>query len=149
MDLSARDDKNPMLSGMAFAILLERNLIDDDFCAKEVSRRLSPGIPADIGAGWFEGMSTLNRYALLSRINLWEALDNYVQALDEDEFKRSVVYMRRAFAHFGPKGINEIAELLGQLWQMDSGEASMLLQAPLNEEEQEALDALEDFDFDL
>ena len=148
-DLSARDDKNPMLSGIAFAMLLERNLIDEDFCAKEVSRRLSPGIPADIGAGWFEGLAGLNKHSLLSRISLWEALDDYVQMLDEDEFRRAAVYMRRAFASFGPKAINEVAELLGQLWNVDSQEASIMLQAPLSDAETEALNALEDFDFDI
>ena len=47
--------------------LLERGLIANDDLAREVSRRLSPGIPADLGAGWFEGLAQRNRYALLAR----------------------------------------------------------------------------------
>ena len=66
-ELASRDDRNAKLSGFAFAILLERNEIPDERVATEVSRRLSPGIPVDLGAGWFEGMSMRNRYALLSR----------------------------------------------------------------------------------
>jgi len=147
--LATRDDRNPKLSGLAFAILLERNLIDEDFCAKEVSRRLSPGIPADIGAGWFEGLSMRNRYALLSRVGLWQELDTYIQSLDEDNFKRSVVFLRRAFSSFEVREKESVAELLGELWAMDSGQAAIILQADLNEEEQEALDSLNDFDFDL
>jgi len=148
-NLAARDDKNAKLSGLAFAILLERALIDEDFCAKEVSRRLSPGIPADIGAGWFEGMSMRNRYALLSRTGLWIALDNYIAVLDDDEFKRSVVFMRRAFSSFEPKEKNAVAELLGDIWGLDAQEVSILLQAPLDETETEALAELADMDFDF
>jgi len=148
-DLAARDDKNAKLSGLAFSLLLERNIIDEDFCSKEVSRRLSPGVPAELGAGWFEGMSMRNRYALLSRTKLWEELDTYIQSLEDDEFKRSVVFMRRAFDSFDPKEKNSVAELLGELWAMDSAEVSIILQAPLAEEEVEALTALDDFDFDL
>jgi len=147
--LAQRDDRNAKLSGLAFAILLERNLIDEDFCAKEVSRRLSPGIPADIGAGWFEGMSMRNRYALLSRTNLWKELDAYIAGLDDDEFKRSVVFLRRAFANFALKEKSSAAQLLGEIWAMDAGDASIMLQAPLDEDEVQALDELNDFDFDI
>ncbi|MDR2466127.1 MAG: DUF5682 family protein, partial [Prevotellaceae bacterium] len=55
--LARRDDLNAKLSGAAFAILLEHDLVSEDDCAREVSRRLSPGVPADLGAGWFEGLS--------------------------------------------------------------------------------------------
>ena len=59
--LSAADDRNPLLSGYACAILLERGLLANDELVREVSRRLSPGVPADLGAGWFEGLSRRNR----------------------------------------------------------------------------------------
>jgi len=149
--LAARDDKNAKLSGLAFAVLLERNLADEDFCAREVARRLSPGSPADLGAGWFEGMSMRNRYALLSRVGLWKKLDAYIQSLDDEEFKRGLVYLRRAFASFEPREKNSAAELLGELWQTGktgSQEVAILLQSPLNEAEEKALSALDDFDFD-
>ena len=149
MTLSARDDRNAKLSGLAFAILLERNLADEEFCAKEVSRRLSPGIPADIGAGWFEGISMRNRYALLSRTNLWKELDAYIAGLDDDEFKRSVVFLRRAFSSFDAKEKSSAAMLLGGIWAMDKEDAAIVLQAPLDEGEIAALEGLDDFDFDL
>lgn len=147
--LAWRDDLNSKLSGVAFSLLLEHNLTDEDDCAKEVSRRLSPGIPADIGAGWFEGLSGRNRYALLSRITLWKELDNYVQALDEDEFFRSVVFLRRAFGDFEPNQKNSIAELLGDIWGTGAEATAEILQAELTEQESEKLDELNDFDFDF
>src|SRR5215472_10481857 len=82
--LARADHLNPLLSGYACALLLERNLISNEELAKEVSRRLSPGISADLGAGWFEGLAQRNRYALLTRLALWEQLDSYVSSLTEE-----------------------------------------------------------------
>jgi hypothetical protein len=148
--LAGRDDLNAILSGVAFSIMLEHNLVSEDECGKEVSRRLSPGTPADIGAGWFEGLSGRNRYALLSRISLWKELDNYINALDEAEFCRALVFLRRAFGRFEASQKNSIAELLGELWGTGAEmNAEILLQTELSEEETKRLDELNDFDFDF
>jgi hypothetical protein len=147
--LAWRDDLNTKLSGVAFSILLEHNLASEEDCAKEVSRRLSPGVPADLGAGWFEGLSGRNRYALLSRISLWRELDTYVSQLDDDEFARSVVFLRRAFGNFEPNQKNSIAELLGELWGTGEEYTAEILQSELTETETEKLDELNDFDFDF
>ena len=145
--LAWRDDRNAMLSGLAFSILLEHNLIEESDCSKEVSRRLSPGIPADIGAGWFEGLASRNRYALLSRISLWKELDNYIQSLDEKDFFRSVVFLRRAFGSFESGQKNSIAELLGDIWGTGAEATAEMLQDELTEEETEKLNELNDFEF--
>jgi hypothetical protein len=145
--LAMRDDRNTRLSGIAFSILLERNLVSDDDCAKEVSRRLSPGVPAELGAGWFEGLSGRNRYALLSRVSLWRELDRYVQSLDREEFYRSVVFLRRAFGSFEPNHKNSIAELLGDFWGIGAEHAAESLTAELTETEMQKLDELNDFEF--
>ncbi len=145
--LAYRDDRNAKLSGLAFALLLERNLIDHERLAREVSRRLSPGIPADVGAGWFEGMSLRNRYVLLSRRQLWEQLDIYTQSLDEEQFRRSLVFLRRAFSSFEAREKNAIAQLLGDLWGLGMVEVGDVLQRPLSSEEQQKLDELNEFDF--
>jgi hypothetical protein len=147
--LAGRDDLNTILSGTAFSIRLEHNLVSDDDCAKEVSRRLSPGVPADLGAGWFEGLSGRNRYALLSRISLWKELDNYINSLDEEEFYRSLVFLRRAFGEFDPAQKNSIAELLGELWGVGAEKVAEVLQTELSEEETKKINELNDFDFDF
>lgn len=149
LKLAWRDDLNTKLSGTAFSILLEHNLASEDDCAKEVSRRLSPGVPADLGAGWFEGLSGRNRYALLSRISLWKELDKYVEQLDDEEFFRSVVFLRRAFGEFEPNQKNSIAELLGDIWGTGAEATAEILQSELTETETEKLDELNDFDFDF
>ncbi|HEX9058828.1 MAG TPA: DUF5682 family protein [Clostridia bacterium] len=147
VELSDRDDRNPRLSGYACSILLERGIIDGEKLASEVSRRLSPGIDADLGAGWFEGLSMRNRYALLARLSLWEQLDGYVSSLDEEQFKRALVFLRRAFGDFGPNEKRSICENLGEIWGIDKEEASDVLQRELGEEEKNSIDELNDFDF--
>lgn len=146
--LSDSDDRNPLLSGYACAILLERDEMDNESLAREVSRRLSPGIPADLGAGWFEGLSKRNRYALLARQTLWEQLAGYVQSLDEDQFSRALVFLRRSFGEFSPQEKRSIAENLGEYWGVNESLASEVLNQPLTEAEEESLTDLNDFDFD-
>ncbi|MGL6076693.1 MAG: DUF5682 family protein [Fimbriiglobus sp.] len=146
--LSDADDRNPMLSGYACAVLLERGLIATEDLAREVSRRLSPGVPADLGAGWFEGLSKRNRAALLARQALWVELAGYVQALDDDQFKRAIVFLRRAFGSFSPQQKRQICENLAELWGVNADDAKEALEAPLTEAEQEKLTDLNEFSFD-
>ncbi|MDR2940070.1 MAG: DUF5682 family protein [Clostridiales bacterium] len=147
--LAGRDDKNAKLSGAAFAVLLERGLITDEFCSTEISRRLSPGVPADLGAGWFEGMSMRNHYALLSRINLWRELDNYISSLEDEEFRKALVYMRRAFGGFEAYEKNSIAELLSDFWGEGDTDMAVFIQGGLEGAEASEIDGLNDFDFDM
>jgi hypothetical protein len=148
LHLSERDDRNPRLSGFACAILMERHAITPQQCAEEVSRRLSPGIPADLGAGWFEGLSQRNRYALLSRQSLWEQLNAYIVSLSDDEFARALVFLRRAFSSFAPREKTMIAELLGELWGVHTDQAAEILTGDLKEDEVKMIDELNEFDFE-
>lgn len=146
--LADADDRNPILSGYACSILLERNLISNEQLSREVSRRLSPGIAADLGAGWFEGVAKRNRYALLARQTLWEQLADYVASLDDEQFRRAIVFLRRAFGGFSPQEKRHIAENLGEYWGTGADVASEVLSQPLTEKEEESLEELNEFDFD-
>jgi hypothetical protein len=146
--LSDADDRNPILSGFACALLLERGLMATDDLAREVSRRLSPGIPADLGAGWFEGLSKRNPSGLLSRQALWVELAGYVQSLDDEQFKRAIVFLRRAFGGFSPHQKRQICENLAEHWGVNADAATEALSAPLTEKEQKKLDDLKGFSFD-
>lgn len=145
--LAHADDRNPLLSGYACALLLERNLISNAQLANEVSRRLSPGIAADLGAGWFEGLAQRNRYSLLARQQLWEQIADYVSSLDDEEFKRAVVFLRRALCTFSAHERRQVAENLAEYWGLNKESTSMLLEENLTETEQAQLDELNDFDF--
>jgi hypothetical protein len=145
--LSDADDRNPLLSGFACATLLERNLIDNDALIREVSRRLSPGIPADLGAGWFEGLAKRNRHSLLARQALWEALAAYIESLDAEQFKRALVFLRRAFSVFSPREKRQICENLAHFWGLDEEKAFDEVGKALSEEEEKTLKDLSEIDF--
>ena len=117
--------------------------------SREVSRRLSPGIPADLGARWFEGLSMRNRYALIARLPLWQSLSDYLDGLDDEEFKRALVFLRRAFADFTAREKDDIAENLGEIWGLNPQQVSEAVNSVLSGEAQEMLEELGDFDFDL
>ena len=148
-NISERDDLNTKLSGFAAAILLERGSMDTQQLRTEVSRRLSKGIPADLGAGWFEGLAMKNRYALIARLSLWESLNDYLDTLDDEEFKRALVFLRRAFADFSAAEKDQIAENLGEILGLNGQEVSEAVNAVLDESAQEMIEGLDDFDFDL
>jgi hypothetical protein len=145
--LAAADDRNPLLSGYACAILLERGLMSNDELARQVSRRLSPGVPADLGAGWFEGLAKRNRYALLARQVLWTQLADYIDSLDEEHFRRSVVFLRRAFGGFSAREKRQIAENLAEHWGVHADTAAEALEAAMTDEEAKKLKDLNEFDF--
>lgn len=146
--LSEADHLNPLLSGYACGLLVERGLISNEELAREVSRRLSPGIPADLGASWFEGLAQRNRYALLTRLSLWAQLDAYVASLSNDEFHRALVFLRRAFGGFSPREKHGITENLGEIWGVNPAQASEILSAELTEPERKQVDELSQFNFD-
>ena len=147
-EVSDRDDLNTRCSGFAMAILLERGKADEGLLSREVARRLSPGVPADLGAGWFEGLAGKNRYALIARLSLWRHLDDYLSTLDDEAFRRALVFLRRAFSDFTPSEKNDIAENLGEIWGVNPQQAAELLMNDTTEVEQAVLDSLSDFDFD-
>lgn len=147
--ISDRDDLNTKLSGFAAAVLLERGCMSTEQLQTEVSRRLSAGIPADLGAGWFEGLAMKNKYALIARLSLWESLNVYLTTLDDEEFKRALVFLRRAFADFSATEKDEIAENLGEILGLNGQEVSEVVNAVLDEDAQQMIDSLDDFDFDL
>lgn len=148
-ETAGRDDLNTKLSGFAAAILLERGDMDAERLKLEVRRRLSKGVPADLGAGWFEGLAMKNRYALIARLSLWESLDQYLETLDDEEFKRALVFLRRAFADFSAMEKDGIAENLGEIWGLNGQQVSEAVNSAVKEEEEKLLESLDDFDFDI
>ncbi len=145
--LADADDRNAVLSGYACGILLERGLIPSEALAREVSRRISPGVPADLGAGWFEGLAQRNRYGLLARQSLWQQLAEYISSLDEEQFRRALVFLRRAFGCFSPQEKRQITENLAEHWGLQVDGASELMELPLSEQEEQKLQDLNEFDF--
>jgi hypothetical protein len=116
-DTARRDDVNPHISGYAAALLLENKKLDDSTFEQWLSFRLSPGMPADKGCAWFDGLIEFNRYALLSMPSVWRSLDSYISGLDDEQFKRALVFLRRAFSAFSPSEKRLICGRLNAIWQ--------------------------------
>lgn len=162
-EIADRDDLNTKLSGLSASILLERGDMNSEELGRHVEFRLSKGIPAELGAGWFEGLSMKNHYSLIARLTLWEKLSGYMDSLEDEEFKRALVFLRRAFADFTSLEKDQIAENLGEVWQVNPAQVSEVLNSPLDEalhetlnqalseplseEAADFLEGLEDFDF--
>ena len=141
--LAFRDDLNPTLSGYATALLLENSLISDTKLTNEFCRRVSPGIDADLGAGWFEGLAKRNRLQLVHKKFIWEQMSLYIDSLDEEQFKRALVFMRRTFADFAPSEIKEIADKVSQILGISNTEKNEFSKLELSDSEKELLDDLD------
>ena len=89
-----------------------------------------------------------NHYTLIARLGLWEKLQDYISALDEDEFKRALVFLRRAFADFSSNEKHDIAENMAEIWGLNKIAVSEAMNKDLKEEEIEVISSLDDFDFD-
>ncbi|MCC6419890.1 MAG: hypothetical protein IT429_16775 [Gemmataceae bacterium] len=148
--VAAADDLNSYLSGLACSIMLEKGRIAEDELAREVSRRLSPGVGAELGAGWFEGLVQGNRQALFSRLVLWRQLDAYIQSLQDDEFRQALVYLRRAFSEFEPAEIRRVVSNLAEISQEGAQELQASVDVKLSEEEAKKLqEQLGELELDL
>jgi hypothetical protein len=146
-DAAERDNINAGISGAAFAILLEKGVLTADYIKTQIGRRLSAGVPGDIAAAWIYGVSSRNHYVLLSRPAIWEALNDYIAALTEDEFLKTLVFLRRVFSDYNTKEIEKIAELLTAIYSVSVEETAIFLTEELTDDENAAIDALADFDF--
>jgi hypothetical protein len=145
--IAAADNLNAYLSGLACALVLEKNRLTEDQLAREVGRRLSPGIDAEVGAGWFEGLVQYNRFGLFGRMALWRQLDQYVLSLDDDGFRKALVYLRRAFGRFEPAEIRRVVSNLVSLSDVQADDLKAAVDVKLSDDEAKQLsDVLGDLD---
>lgn len=146
-DLADDDMANTLVSGFACALLMEHGKITPEKLSELISRRLSAGTPPPEGAAWFEGLSKRNRRTLINRLSIWEKLCEFISGLDDDEFKPVLVCLRRTFSEFSPSEKAEIAENIGEALGISEQDASIFINSELSEEEKQAVDDLDDFDF--
>ena len=114
--LAGSTEANPRLSGLAFALRLERGEENADALSSEIYRRLSPAFPIRYAADWLDGLASRNRRALLETPGLWERLDEAVAGLDEERFHRALVPLRRMFSRFSGQDRRQIADRLAAHW---------------------------------
>ena len=146
-ELSDRDDINMLISGFSCAILAERGKIPAEKLSELISRRLSRGTPPAEAAAWFEGFSKRNHRALISRLSVWERLCTFISELDGEEFKGVLIALRRTFGVFSASEKADIAENICEILGLTGTDAAEYVTAVITEEEQSAIDELDDFDF--
>jgi hypothetical protein len=139
MQVSRSDSRNPLLSGYATALLIERGRLDDEELDREVARRLSPGTEASVGVNWFEGLVQRNRAALFMRQALWGCLARYVDDLDDEAFARALLYLRRAFSTFSAGEIRRVVGLLAEVWKGGGAELVREVERKLDASELEKI----------
>ncbi|MFO0561577.1 MAG: DUF5682 family protein [Polyangiales bacterium] len=117
LDTVADDDAaHGYCAGVANALLLERAKVSDAALDRRIALRISPGLDPNAVGHYFEGLSSRNRMALLSRKLLWRSMTEFIEGLDHDAFRRSVVGLRRAFGTFEVGEARRVAELLTEIW---------------------------------
>jgi hypothetical protein len=134
------DNVNPYLSGYVTSLNLPE--FDDEWLELQVSRRLSRGVPPDLGAAWFEGLVQYNRAALFLRTGLWRAIDHYVTGLDKEEFRAALVPLRRAFGNFSVGEVRRVVSTLADLSKDGAAELAAVGETPLSDEEAKDLGEL-------
>jgi hypothetical protein len=138
--IAATDSLNAFLSGFVLALILPR--VNEDELSREVGRRLLPGVAAEVGADWFEGLVQYNREALFARLPLWRQLNSYVDALDEDGFRRALVPLRRAFGGFAPGQVRRVVSTLVELSQESADELKASVDVKLSDAEASQLNEM-------
>jgi hypothetical protein len=135
--IAGSDHFNAYLSGFVMSLILQR--VSEEELAREVSRRLSAGVLADIGAAWFEGLVQYNRQALFLRLALWRQLDGYLVALDEEGFRQALVPLRRAFGGFHVSEVRRVVSNLAEISQEGAEELKKSVDVKLSDEEAQKL----------
>ena len=88
-----------LLAGLAARLLYEADLITPEEAATILSRMLSPGTPVADAAGFFAGFLEGAGQRLLYDQGLRDAVDQWMNALDEETFTENLPLFRRVFSH--------------------------------------------------
>ena len=77
-----------------------------------------------------------------------EYLNQVLADGDIEEFKRALLFLRRAFADFTSNEKHDIAENIAEIWGLNKNDVSAVINDDLGENEKEIIAELEEFDFD-
>jgi hypothetical protein len=138
------DGAHGFCAGVANALLLERAKVTDEALDRRVALRISPGLDPNAVGNYFEGLSSRNRMALLSRKVLWRSMTEFIEQLEHEDFKRSVVGLRRAFGAFETGEARRVAEILTEIWGGGSQVAAAITGAVESKVDAAELAALND-----
>jgi hypothetical protein len=98
--LSEDEHPHPLLRGRFCRLLLDRQRLDSATLSRLASRQFSPAVALEETALWLEGLLEGRGQRLLVLDELWRTLDEWLQALSEEQFLLLLPLLRRAFRSF-------------------------------------------------
>ncbi|MCB9759682.1 MAG: hypothetical protein H6739_07555 [Alphaproteobacteria bacterium] len=109
------EDLAGLVRGRCGRLLLEAQLLDAGAMERLTATTLSPAVPAREAADWLEGMVRGSGLTLLHQDALWRALNEWLERLDEDDFRALLPILRRAFSDFSPPERRAMGERIRDL----------------------------------
>ena len=105
-----------------------------------LSRRLSPGEDALVGAQFLEGLLALNRAVLLRKATIVGWLNDYLQAVPAERFRGVLPVLRRAMADLNAVEQDYLLASLARLLGLEDGAAAPAARLAISDQELQAID---------
>ncbi len=108
--ISCNQNAAPVIAGYSTRLLSDYKLLEDDELVKAFHFRMSRTVAPDVSAAWLEGFLRGSGTILLLDDALWNVVNNWVTALEEDVFLQVLPLLRRTFSHFSTPERRKIGE---------------------------------------
>lgn len=102
------------LHGCCVRLAREQQLIDVEQTQGFLSRALSIGQTADYSAAWFEGFLTHQALLLIHEQSLWDAVSQWVNQLQEQQFIELLPILARTASSFSPAEAQQLIQKVTQ-----------------------------------
>jgi len=91
---------NGILVGLSTRILFDKKFIDTEIASTYMHLALSKGNEVLFSAQWIEGFLNGSGLLLIYNENLWQIIDGWLAALEEERFMEILPVLRRTFSKF-------------------------------------------------
>jgi len=99
-----------LISGLASRMLFDVQVQTDEQIALQMSQALSIGVEPHIAAAWLEGFLNNSGMILLGDEKLWQLVNSWMIALDDEYFLEILPLLRRTFSAFSPSERRQLGE---------------------------------------
>ncbi len=89
-----------LLRGVSLRLLFDARVLSTEVVHIQLQQQLSPGAEPLQAAQWLDGFLNRNATVLLHDDAVWQMIDAWVVALDEEQLVRTLPLVRRTFAAF-------------------------------------------------
>jgi hypothetical protein len=108
--IAAGGNTSPTIAGYATRLLADYKLLEGEALVRVFHYAMSTATPPDKAAAWLEGFLKGSGTILLIDNDLWNLVNNWVDALDEETFTRVLPLLRRTFAGFSSPERKKLGE---------------------------------------